>query len=135
MKKTIAVLFATFLVGTGCASKAQMAAKSSTLSDKLATAETKIVYNNLVQLTQKGILFGHQDDLAYGVNWKYQNGKSDVKEVTGDYPAVYGWDLGGLEKKSDKNIDGIPFDKMRQYIKEGYSRGGLITLRDRKSVV
>lgn len=128
MKKTMAVLFASFLVGTGCASKAQMVAKSSTLSDKLATAETKIVYNNLVQLTQKGILFGHQDDLAYGVNWKYQNGKSDVKEVTGDYPAVYGWDLGGLEKKSDKNIDGIPFDKMRQYIKEGYSRGGLITL-------
>ena len=128
MKKTIAVLFATFLVGTGCSSKAQIIDKSSVLSDKNATTETKILYNNLAQLTQKGILFGHQDDLAYGVNWKYEAGRSDVKDVTGDYPAVYGWDLGGLERKSDKNIDGIPFDKMRQYIKEGHSRGGIITL-------
>lgn len=128
MRKTIAVLFATFLVGTGCSSKAQIIDKSSVLSDKNATAETKILYKNLVQLTQRGILFGHQDDLAYGVNWKYEAGRSDIKEVTGDFPAVYGWDIAGLERKSDKNIDGVPFDKMRQYIKEGYSRGGLITL-------
>ena len=39
-------------------------------------------------------MFGHQDDLAYGVGWKYVPGKSDVKEVTGDYPAVMvlNWD-------------------------------------------
>lgn len=98
------------------------------LSDTKATKSTTQLYQNLQKLTQKGILFGHQDDLAYGVNWKYESGRSDVKDVTGDYPAVYGWDLGGLEKKSDKNIDGIPFDKMRQYIKEGHSRGGIITL-------
>ena len=128
MKKNIALLFASFWIGTGCSSKAQTVDAKSNLSDKKATPETILLYKNLVKLTQKGILFGHQDDLAYGVNWKYEAGRSDVKDVTGDYPAVYGWDLGGLEKKSDKNIDGIPFDKMRQYIKEGYSRGGLITL-------
>lgn len=128
MKKTIAILIASFWVGTGCSSKAQTIDTKSSLSDKNATAETKVLYHNLKKLTQKGILFGHQDDLAYGVNWKYEAGRSDVKEVTSDYPAVYGWDLGGLERKSDKNIDGIPFDKMRQYIKEGFSRGGIITL-------
>jgi mannan endo-1,4-beta-mannosidase len=128
MKRTIAVLIASIVVGTGCSSKAQTIDSKSPLSDQKATPETKVLYNNLQQLTNKGILFGHQDDLAYGVNWKYEAGRSDVKEVTGDYPAVYGWDLGGLEKKSDKNIDGIPFDKMRQYIKEGFSRGGIITL-------
>ena len=31
-------------------------------------------------------MFGHQDDLAYGVNWKYEDGRSDIKDVTGDYP-------------------------------------------------
>ena len=98
------------------------------LSDKNATNKTKILYKNLAKLSTKSILFGHQDDLAYGVNWKYEEGRSDVKDVSGDYPAVYGWDLAGLEKKSDKNIDGVPFDKMRQYIKDGYSRGGMITL-------
>jgi mannan endo-1,4-beta-mannosidase len=128
MKKTIAILIASFFVGTGCSSKVQTTNTKSSLSDEKATPETKVLYINLKKLTNTSILFGHQDDLAYGVNWKYEDGRSDIKDVTGDYPAVYGWDLGGLEQKSDKNIDGIPFDKMRQYIKDGYSRGGIITL-------
>jgi mannan endo-1,4-beta-mannosidase len=37
-------------------------------------------------------MFGHQDDLAYGVGWKYEPGRSDIKDVTGDYPAVYGFE-------------------------------------------
>ena len=97
-------------------------------SDKEASKQTIALYRNLHKLKKKGFMFGHQDDLAYGVNWRYQEGRSDVKEVTGDYPAVYGWDLSGLEQKSDNNIDGVPFKKMRQYIKEGYGRGGIITL-------
>ncbi|WP_281228437.1 glycoside hydrolase family 26 protein [Flavobacterium aquiphilum] len=98
------------------------------LSDKKSTNNTVQLYQNFKKTTQKGILFGHQDDLAYGVNWKYEQGRSDVKDVVGDYPAVYGWDLGGLETKSDKNIDGVPFDKMRQYIVDAYKRGGIITI-------
>ena len=128
MKKKIATIGIYLSIGFLCSAIAQTIDTKSSLSDKKATVETKILYNNLKKSIQKGILFGHQDDLAYGVNWKYEAGRSDVKEVTGDYPAVYGWDLGGLEKKSEKNIDGIPFDKMRQYIKEGFSRGGIITL-------
>ncbi|MDD5149482.1 MAG: glycosyl hydrolase [Flavobacterium sp.] len=128
MKKKITVLLFCTLIGTSCSIKFQNSNTKSSLSDKKTTPETTILYNNLKKTTNKGILFGHQDDLAYGVNWRYEAGRSDVKDVTGDYPAVYGWDLGGIEKKSDQNIDGIPFDKMRQYIKEGYSRGGIITL-------
>jgi mannan endo-1,4-beta-mannosidase len=99
------------------------------LSDKEATAQAKALYNNLKALSAKGYLFGHQDDLAYGVNWRYEKNRSDVKDVCGDYPAVYGWDLGGLERaNSDKNLDAVPFKNMRQYIKDGYKRGGVITL-------
>lgn len=97
-------------------------------ADKNATAQTIALYKNLKKLAAKGYMFGHQDDLAYGVNWRYENGRSDVKDVAGDYPAVYGWELGGLEAGSEKNIDGVPFKKMRQYIKEGYERGGVITI-------
>ncbi|MFV5697611.1 glycoside hydrolase family 26 protein [Flavobacterium sp. ZT3R17] len=128
MKKTLFALITFFYIGISCSSKAQTIDTKSSLSDKKSTPETLILYKKLKKLTSKGILFGHQDDLAYGVNWKYEAGKSDVKEVTGDYPAVYGWDLGGLEKKSPNNIDGIPFDKMRQFIKDGHARGGIITL-------
>lgn len=97
-------------------------------SDKKATKETIALYNNLKRLLNKGIMFGHQDDLAYGVGWKYEGGRSDIKDVTGDYPAVYGWELGHLEIDRPVNLDSVPFNTMQQLIRQGYERGGVITI-------
>ncbi|MEO5595053.1 MAG: glycosyl hydrolase [Chitinophagaceae bacterium] len=96
--------------------------------DKKASPETVHLYNNLKKNISKGFMFGHQDDLAYGVNWKYVNGKSDIKDVTGDYPAVYGWELGHLELDSAANLDAVPFAAMKKFIAAGYERGGVITI-------
>ncbi|MEN2400499.1 glycosyl hydrolase [Flavobacterium sp. MC2016-06] len=128
MKKNILTLIISVFIGTSCTAKDIFTNTNLSLSDQKATPETVSLYKKLNQLTQKGYLFGHQDDLAYGVNWKYENGRSDVKEVTGDYPAVYGWDIAGLEKDDAKNIDGVPFDKMKQYIQEANERGGISTI-------
>ncbi|WP_081604494.1 glycoside hydrolase family 26 protein [Nafulsella turpanensis] len=95
--------------------------------DPKATEETQNLYVNLQRLAEKGVMFGHQDDLAYGIGWKYEPGRSDVKEVVGDYPAVFGWDLGHLELKSPMNLDSVPFDKMREYVQQVYTQGGLNT--------
>jgi len=73
-------------------------------------------------------MFGHQDDLAYGVDWKYVKGKSDVKDVAGDYPGIYGWELGNIEHDLPADLDGVPFDTMRTFIRQGYERGGVITI-------
>ena len=97
-------------------------------ADKKATKETKALYRNLRKLLDKGIMFGHQDDVAYGVGWKYEPGRSDIKDVTGDYPAVYGFELGRLEIDQPVNLDSVPFDKMKSFIREAYDRGGVITL-------
>jgi len=97
-------------------------------ADKKATKETIALYDNLKKLLNKGFMFGHQDDLAYGVGWKYEDGRSDIKDVTGDYPAVYGWELGHLEIDKPVNLDSVPFDKMQQLIKQGYGRGAVITI-------
>lgn len=97
-------------------------------SDSKATREAVRLFRNLHRLLAKGIMFGHQDDLAYGVGWKYQKARSDIKDVTGDYPAVYGWELGHLEVESPVNLDSVPFNLMRDLIREGYSRGGVITI-------
>ncbi|TXI91024.1 MAG: beta-mannosidase [Chryseobacterium sp.] len=102
--------------------------KHHSLSDKNATPETENLYQNLILLQEKGFLFGHQDDLAYGVKWRYEEGRSDIKDVTGDYPALYGWDLGGIEHQKSNNIDGVPFKKMKNWIKEIYDRGGVSTI-------
>jgi hypothetical protein len=96
--------------------------------DRQATRQTVNLYKNLKKLTHKGVMFGHQDDLAYGVNWKYVKGKSDVKELVNDYPAVYGWELGNIEHGLPHNLDSVPFDRMRRFIQEGYERGGVITI-------
>lgn len=96
--------------------------------DKKATRETVSLYNNLRKISKTGFLFGHQDDLAYGVNWKYEPGRSDIKDVTGEYPAIYGWELGHLEVDSTQNLDKVPFSKIKEYIREGYDRGGVITI-------
>lgn len=41
-------------------------------------------------------MFGHQDDPFYGIGWEYEDGRSDVRETCGDWPAVMGFDLGGF---------------------------------------
>lgn len=93
--------------------------------DKKATWETLSLYTNLVKIQGKSILFGHQDDTSYGIGWTGESGQSDVKKVTGDYPAVYGWDLGHIETGSPQNIDNVPFEQMRSHIIEAYERGGV----------
>lgn len=94
--------------------------------DTLATPETVALLRNLQSISSKGILFGHQDDIAYGVNWWAEPGRSDVKEVCGDYPAVYGWDLGDIHQAA--NLDGVNFLQMIDWIEEAYARGGIITI-------
>ena len=98
------------------------------LADPAATTLTKKLYTSLFEIQKKGVVFGHQDDMAYGVGWKYIKGNSDIKLVTGEYPGIYGWDIAHIEIKSPNNIDDVPFANMKQYIQEGFTRGGLITL-------
>jgi mannan endo-1,4-beta-mannosidase len=128
MKKHFYKLLLTALLGTSCSAQQNNSNTNLSLADKKASPETVLLYKKLSQLTEKGYLFGHQDDLAYGVNWKYENNRSDIKDVVGDYPAVYGWDIAGLEKDDANNIDGVPFQKMKQYIIEANERGGISTI-------
>jgi mannan endo-1,4-beta-mannosidase len=96
-------------------------------ADLLATEETSGLLTELRATTDKGIMFGHQDDLSYGIGWIYPGGESDVKKVCSDFPAVYGMDLGHLEKGSSINLDSVPFEDMREFAREIHSRGGIIT--------
>lgn len=95
--------------------------------DKNATKETVGLYNRLFQLMDKGIMVGHQDDLAYGHSWYKEDGRSDVKDATGDYPAVIGWELGHVEIGAEFNLDSVYFQDMKRYIRETYDRGGITT--------
>ena len=119
------ILQVIFLFGATGTSYCQ---KRIELSDKRATPEAKQLYSRLTSLVNRGIMFGHQDDLAYGLGWKYEDQRSDVKSVTGSYPAVHGWDLGHLEIGKTQNLDSVPFDKMKAFIKEVHRLGGVNTI-------
>ena len=79
-------------------------------------------------LRSKGYMFGHQDDPFYGLTWDYQPDSSDVKNVCGDWPAVMGFELGGIEIGDEKNLDSVPFTKMREEIIKHHERGGIVTI-------
>ncbi|AFD07547.1 beta-mannanase [Solitalea canadensis DSM 3403] len=107
---------------------ASCTAQKVVTADKKASAKTQALYANLQKLTDTYTLFGHQDDLAYGVGWKFENGRSDVKSVIGSYPAVYGWDIGHIELDSLKELDGVPFEMSRRFMVQVYERGGINTI-------
>ena len=98
------------------------------LVDKLATNKTLALFNNLRSISASKVLFGHQETTAYGIGWVNEGGKnrSDVKSVCGDFPAIYGWDLGDIGQ--EKNLDGVPFNQIKVLIKDAYDRGGVNTI-------
>ena len=88
----------------------------------------QLLFDRLDTLRQNGIMFGHQDDPFYGLTWDYDKDSSDVKNVCGDWPAVMGFELGGIEMGDAKNLDSVPFTRMREEIINHYNRGGIITI-------
>lgn len=92
------------------------------------TAETELLLKNLKKVSAQGIMFGHHDDTVYGIGWEGDSGRSDVKSVCGDYPAVISFDLGELELGGEANLDKVAFDTLRKEIVNQYLRGGMVSL-------
>ena len=84
--------------------------------------------SHLKALTARGIMFGHQDDTFYGLGWQWERGRSDVLAVSGDYPAVMGFELGGIEMGDAKSLDSVPFVRMREELLAHVRRGGIATI-------
>lgn len=97
-------------------------------TDKLATKETRSLYLNLQKLSKKGVLVGHQDDLYRGRGWENEPGRSDFKELVGEYPAILGSDLGKIELGGDKNVSWQQFTIQTSHIKQLYRQGGINTI-------
>lgn len=96
--------------------------------DSKSTKSTKALFQNLKDIARNHILMGHQDALAYGVHWKdWHKNRSDIKDVCGQHPAVFGWDVSKLGKYK-YNIDSVDFEQMKSWIKEVYKMGGVNTI-------
>ena len=97
--------------------------------------QSELLEERLQTLRQQGYMMGHQDDPMYGVTWmgtyrgdSAELGRSDVLATVGDYPAVRGFDLGGIEMGDAKNLDSVPFTRIHDELIAHYKRGGIVTL-------
>nr|WP_315142088.1 glycosyl hydrolase [uncultured Flavobacterium sp.] len=95
------------------------------LTDANATPETKALYSNLWRIQEKGTIFGHHDDLLYGRHWIIEQGRSDIKDVCGDYPGVFSVDF--AEIMDDRSTTSTLNNDRARVIKEARERGEVIT--------
>ena len=89
--------------------------------DKKANKQTRYLYLNLKNQMDRSLLFGMQHATGYGVGWSNNDNRSDIKDVCGDFPAIYGEDLNYLIQ--DREID-----RFRYRINSAYNRGAVITM-------
>lgn len=103
--------------------------KTDRMVDSQADSQVHKLYAFLQNNTE-GMMFGHQDDLSYGIGWTFADepGASDVEKVCGDFPAVFGWDIGHIETGSPVNIDSVDFGEMRRNIRHAHEMGGINTV-------
>jgi mannan endo-1,4-beta-mannosidase len=90
------------------------------LVDSLATKETVSLVYNLKEIQKTKTIFGHHHTSAYGHDWENDGNRSDIKDITGAFPGLYGWDITDI-------VNPWPL-KIRTYtrfIKEVYDRGGI----------
>lgn len=104
-----------------------MATVKSWLVDKNATDETAALFYKMKILSKTKIMFGQQDATKNGRTPGFVGGMSDVKEVTGSHPAVYGWDLLDIASfRRNSWFDDQP-NVIRRFTVDAYLRGGINT--------
>lgn len=132
MKKILMMATAALLM-TACSDQKKA---DDPLADTGRTQRTENLLTNLKALCDSSVwLFGHQDDTVYGIGWEadYANDstihqRSDVKSVCNDFPALLGFELRGIENGDDRNIDGVPFNRIQKEAVAHFDRGGMVTL-------
>lgn len=103
---------------------------SVNISDVNATAETRALFDKLKNSGKGDLRFGQQHTTDENISSSASQG--DVYEMTGKYPAVFGWDAGlalrGAEKPgsgADKNANA---KALAQNITDADSKGAIVTL-------
>ena len=125
--RTISYRHISAFAGLLLLSETNLAQRKFGLIDEKATKETQALYRNLKSLSDKHILFGHQHATEYGHGWSGEDGRSDVKSVTGSHPAVIGVDFLGLSGRPENEIQSTK-KQLQKTMADTYDRGGVITI-------
>jgi sialate O-acetylesterase len=129
MRNIMKIRFVLFVVLLGFLSVNAQSADEKQLSDTQATAETKALFKNLDILGQNHkILFGQQDATNMGHIWvDPTNSRSDLKDITGSFPAIVGADFSGLASNNAEAVEKAKASLL-QTTQAAYRRGGITTI-------
>ncbi|WP_420573201.1 glycoside hydrolase family 26 protein [Kordia sp.] len=138
IKNTISKHYKTFIIVlvvlqfASCTSLYDATYTKPVLVDQKLSKETKRLHKKLFMISKAGFAIGQQDATAYGIGWKKIDNaniwRSDMHDVSGSFPSIYGFDIAKIEFDSKKNIDSVDFGVMRNLIVEAHKKGGLITI-------
>ncbi|HHE55054.1 MAG TPA: hypothetical protein ENL21_04680 [Caldithrix abyssi] len=103
--------------------EASVVSELQELIDLRATKQTRYLYHNLKKLAAEKMLFGQHDATGYGVGWSGDDRRSDVKDVCGDYPALFSWDAYHIFHDNQADLERFIFR-----IEYTHGLGGVTTL-------
>lgn len=133
-QKSLLCSIVAFLFLSSCKSIYTADYQKPQLVDKKVSTKVQKLHKRLYLISKEGFAIGQQDATSYGIGWKYSSElkkvepKSDVYEIVKDYPAGFGFDLGGIEYGNNDNLDTVPFNDMRKLMIEAYKNGGFVTV-------
>jgi mannan endo-1,4-beta-mannosidase len=128
MTKLLGFIFVTLFIA-GCSPRES----AVRLADENASEVTKIFYRNLQELQGKGLMFGHQATLDYGYHWTQADLadgelRSDVKDVTGSFPSVYGFAVNSVVNHDWTDEQRENASRRQEIMARGIrNRGGVLT--------
>ncbi|MDG5766566.1 glycosyl hydrolase [Balneolales bacterium ANBcel1] len=137
--RIIEPLFITLIVMLLASCSERVGTGTYTLVDPNANEQTRNLYANLMEMRHDHLLFGHQATLAYGYHWHHSEldsgeERSDVKSVTGSFPAIYGWDIADFYRSHFTEEDIAEHTRQSiAWVRSGFERGGVITYAWHKS--
>jgi mannan endo-1,4-beta-mannosidase len=103
-------------------------------ADPNLNKQARDLHNRLIDITQKGIAFGQQQPFGTGNNFPVPNElQPDFFEVTGDYPAIAGFDLEliSLQPPVDSNSVSLLdrfINRFTTAVIEAHENGSIITI-------
>lgn len=93
--------------------------------DPALTPAARALFDALHAHAGEFAMVGHQDETFCRHSTAHD---SDVLDVTGSYPAVWGFDMGRIELDHAENIDRIPFADIRREMRRAHDMGALVTV-------
>lgn len=121
-KKIILITLSTVFMMFACTAENEsykfQKALNISLVDSNATFGTSALFYNMQKLAEEKIIFGHHHSTAYGVGWSGEEGRSDVKDVTGAYPGLIGWDFADMYEGSP-----VPPEKLNSLVTDAHNKG------------